>query len=45
MAWQAALVDPGRSGGWALLHCQQRFLCGRRGRCCRAKACAAGCRR
>lgn len=31
MAWQAALVDPGRSGGWALLHCQQRFLCGPQG--------------
>ena len=27
-AWQPELVDSGQAGGWALVHCRQRFLCG-----------------
>ncbi|MVW75952.1 NAD(+) diphosphatase [Pseudomonas xionganensis] len=25
--WQPALLDAGLAGGWALVHCQQHFLC------------------
>ncbi len=25
--WQPALLDVGQAGGWALVHCQQHFLC------------------
>ena len=25
--WQPAVVDPAQAGGWALAHCNQRFLC------------------
>ncbi len=25
--WQPAVVDPAQPGGWALVHCRQRFLC------------------
>lgn len=29
--WQAAVVDSAQAGGWALVHCGQRFLCNAEG--------------
>lgn len=29
--WQPVVVDPAQPGGWALVHCRQRFLCDGRG--------------